>query len=203
METRLAKAISYLFHPLLVPVYIMLFLLNLNAHFSLVLPFTSKVMLVGITALTTILFPLLIIFLLYKRNLVHSFYLESREERIYPLLVIAVFYYLTYYLLKGLHISPVFSFYMLGATFLAVISLIITFYHKISLHMVGVGGLAGLITGLTLNFAVDLAYFIVLAILVSGFVGFARLKINSHKPSEIYSGFLAGASVMFLLFFLL
>ncbi len=203
METRLAKTISYLFHPLLVPLYIMLFLLNLNAHFSLVLSFTSKLMLSGITCLTTILLPLLIIFLLVKKKLVQSYYLESREERIYPLLVISVFYYLTYYLFKGVHISPVFSFYMLGATFLAILSLIITFYHKISLHMVGVGGLTGLITGLTLNFAVDLAYFIVLAILVSGFVGFSRLKVNSHKPSEIYSGFLVGASVMFLLFFLL
>jgi membrane-associated phospholipid phosphatase len=38
-------------------------------------------------------------------------------------------------------------------------------------------------------------------ILVCGLVGYIRLKTNSHKPSEVYAGFLVGAVVMFLLFF--
>lgn len=203
METKIARVISYFFHPLMIPLYILLFLLNVNTFFSPGLDFSFKLILLGVICLTTILFPLLIIFLLYKKKLVRSLFLESREERIYPILIIAIFYYLTYYLMKGIRISPIFSYYMLGATFLAILALIITFYRKISLHMLGIGGMSGLILGLAFNLSLNMVYFLLPAIFVSGITGFARLKLNSHKPSEIYSGFLVGAVIMFFLFFLI
>ena len=92
---------------------------------------------------------------------------------------------------------------MLGATILAILALLITFYRKISLHMMGTGGLSGLILGLAINLSMNMLGFILLAIFISGITGFARLKLESHKPSEIYSGFLVGALVMFLLFYLI
>jgi len=57
--------------------------------------------------------------------------------------------------------------------------------------------------GLTFNLSLDLVYFLLTVLLLSGLVGFARLQTNSHKPSEIYTGFLVGAVVMFFLFFLI
>lgn len=203
METRIARFISYLMHPLLVPLYILALLLYGNSFLSPGLSYSFKLTLIGLICLTTILFPHLFIYLLYRKKLVHSLFLETSEERIYPLLIIAIFYYLTYYLLKGIRISPVFSYYMLGATFLAILALIITFYSKISLHMLGAGGMTGLILGLAFNLSNGICYFLVGTILVSGITGFARLKVNSHKPSEIYAGFLVGAIVMFVLFFLI
>ena len=202
MEAKLARVISYLFHPLLMPFYIFLFLLNVNAFFSSELVFSSKLTLLGIICLTTILLPLFLVYLLYRKKLVHSLFLETREERIYPILIIAIFYYLTYYLLKGIHISPVFSFYMLGATFLSILALIITFYSKISLHMLGAGGMSGLVLGLVFNLSVNVLFFVVV-IIIAGITGSARLKLNSHKSSEIYSGFLVGAVIMFFLFSLI
>jgi hypothetical protein len=202
METKLARVISYLFHPLLIPFYILLFLVNVNTFISPGLAPSFKLTLLGVICLTTILFPLLFVFLLYKKKLVRTLFLETREERIYPLLIIAIFYYLTYYVMKGIHISPVFSYYMLGATFIAILALTITLYRKISLHMLGVGGMSGLILGLSFNLSLNTIYFLLL-IVVSGVTGWARLKLDSHKPSEIYSGFLVGAVIMFFLFFLL
>lgn len=203
METRVARVISYILHPLLIPLYIFLLLLNTPVFFSPGLALSYKFTLVGTICLTTILFPLLFIFLLYKKKLIHSLFLESREERIYPILIIGIFYYLTYYLFKGIRISPVFSYYMLGATLLAIIALIITFYMKISLHMMGLGGMSGLILGLAFNLTLNMMYFLMLAILVSGMCGFARLKLDSHKPSEIYAGYLVGTAIMFLLFYVI
>jgi hypothetical protein len=203
MENRFATIISYLFHPMFAPLYMILFLLKADTFFSYMLPPKSQLILIGLVCFTTILVPVLIIYLLYRKKLVRSFFLETKEERIYPLLVISVFYYLTYYLLKGIHISPVFSLCMLGATFLAILSLIITFYIKISLHMVGIGGITGLITGLTLNLSMNLVPYIMLVVIISGMTAFSRIKLNSHKQTEVYSGFLMGAAVMFLLFFLI
>jgi len=203
MEERIAKMFTIVFHPLFVPFYMLLILLNVNTFFAMMIPVKAKLLLSGLVFLTTILLPLLIVFLLYRLKLVKSFYLQSREERIYPLLTVAVFYYITYYLLKSFPISFIFSYYMLGSTFLTILAMIISFYRKISLHMIGIGGMLGLLMGLSLNLNLDLTWFVISAIILGGFLGFARIQSNSHKPSEIYSGFLVGVSVMFLLFIFL
>src|SRR5512140_480694 len=114
MEDRIAKVVTILFHPLFVPFYMLLLLLNVNTFFAMMLPVKGKLLLSGLVFLTTILIPLLIIYLLYRLKLVKSFYLESKEERIYPLLTVAVLYYLTYYMLKSFPVSFIFSYYMLG-----------------------------------------------------------------------------------------
>jgi hypothetical protein len=202
METKLARVISFLFHPVLMPFYIFLLLLNVNAFFSAELAFSFKIYLLGFICLTTILIPVLFIYLLYRKKVVRSLFLETREDRIYPIIIITIFYYLTYYLMKGIGISPVFSFYMLGATFLSILALVITFYSKISLHMLGIGGMSGLMLGLVFSLSLNLLFFLGM-IFLSGVTGYARLKLNSHKPSEIYSGFLVGAVIMFFLFALI
>jgi hypothetical protein len=203
MEERFAKILTVIFHPLLVPFYMLLILLNVNTFFSMMIPMKAKLILMGLVFLTTVIIPLLIVFLLYRLKIVKSFLLESREERIYPLLAVAVLNYLTYYMLKSFPISPIFSFYMLGSTFLSILAMIISFYRKISLHMIGIGGMLGLLLGLSLSLKLDYTWLLIVVIIVSGLLGFARIQSNSHKPSEIYSGFLVGSGVMFLLFFFL
>lgn len=203
MEERSAKILSLIFHPLFVPFYMLLMLLNVNTFFAIMIPIKVKLLLMLLVFITSILLPLLIVYLLTRLKVVKSFYLESREERIYPLLTVAVLYYLTYYLLKSFPISFIFSYYMLGSTFLTILAMIISFYRKISLHMIGMGGMLGLLMGLSMNLGLDLTWYVVAAVILAGLLGFARVQSNSHKPSEIYSGFLVGAGIMFLLFFFL
>ena len=203
IETKLARVISVIFHPLLIPSYILMFLLNLNSLLSRSLPFSYKITLVGVVFLTTVLFPLFLTWMLYRMRIISSFFMTKREERIYPILAISVFYYLTYFLLRGIHISTIFSFYMLGASLLAILSLAANFYLKISLHMIGIGSFTGLFLGLSLNFGINLNSAIFSGILLAGITGFARLKTNSHQPAEIYSGFGMGVVVITLLTVLL
>lgn len=195
--------LSLVFHPLFIPFYMMLILLNVNTFFALAIPVKTKLILTSMVFASTILLPLLFVFILYRLKMVRSFYMEQKEERIYPLLTVAIFYYITYYLLKGFPISFFFSYYMLGSTFLTILAMIISFYRKISLHMIGMGGMFGLLMGISLNLSLDLTWFVIAAIILGGLLGFARIQSNSHKPSDIYSGFLLGAGVMFLLFIFL
>ena len=113
MEDRVARGVSYVFHPLLVPFYILLLLLHSDSNINGVIPLTSKLVLAGVMFFITILVPVTIIAFLFKIKMISSFYLEKQEERIYPLLIIGVFYYLAYYLMKGIRLSPVFSIYLL------------------------------------------------------------------------------------------
>ncbi|MCX6304668.1 MAG: hypothetical protein NT040_06855 [Bacteroidetes bacterium] len=203
IETKLARVISYLFHPLMMPCYVLVLLLNLNSFLALPLPFSYNMALFAVVFLTTVLFPLFLTWMLYRLGIIASVFMTTKEERTYPILAISVFYYLTYFLLRGIHISAIFSYYMLGATLLAIISLILNFSRKISLHMIGIGSLTGLFLGLSLNFGIDLQTEIFSGILLAGIIGFARLKTNSHQPAEIYSGFAMGVIVMTVLLTLL
>ncbi len=203
MEKKLARGISYLFHPLLIPSYTLLILLNINPFISHTIPLSYKLILAGMVLLTTFIFPLVFTWLLYHLALVSSFFLVRKEERTYPILAISIFYYVSYYLLKGIHVSTIFSYYMLGATLLSILALVVNFYFKISLHMIAAGSFTGLFLGLSLNFGINLQAEVLSAIILAGIVGYARLESNTHKPAEIYSGFALGVIVMTLLIILL
>jgi len=197
------RVISTLFHPLLIPVYLLFILLNSTNLFHFLIPWHLQLILIGITLLTSLFFPLMVAIFLYRMRVISTLIMDHREERIYPILSVAIFYYITYYLLKGVHVSVLFSYYMLGATLLSIAALVINFYSKVSLHMIGMGSGVGLFLGLTLNTGINFTLPLVVAIFLSGVVGFARLSSNAHKPAEIYTGFLMGVGVITFLMILL
>jgi hypothetical protein len=196
MEMKIARMISYLFHPLMVPCYILVLLLNINNNAAILVPLNYKLMISGVVLLMTVILPLCFTWLLIKLQYISSVYMNTRDERVYPIISLAVFYYATYYLLKEVHIAAIFSYYMLGATLIAILTLIINFYRKISLHMLAMGSFTGLFLGLSLQFGINFTPEIIIGILLAGVVGYARLKSNAHQPSEIYSGFLTGVVIL-------
>lgn len=201
MESRIAKFISYILHPVLMPAYSLLLLFNLKSFFNFELEFKSKLILLGFVLITTVVFPLLIVLLMKRQGFIQSYAMETRQERRFPYLITAIFYFLTYNMFRQMHLPDMYIFSMMGATSLLVIVVIVNLWWKISTHMVGLGGVFGLITGLSLKLGIDMIFIIASIMLVSGIVGYARLKSGSHKPAEIYSGFLTGAIVMFAIFY--
>jgi len=199
MENQFARGVSYLLHPLLIPSYILLLLLNATEIIPLDIPGSFQLILLGIVFLTTFLFPLFLAYLLFRLGMISSFFLPVKEERTYLILTVAVFYYITYYLLKGNPLSAIFSYYMLGATLLSILALIVNFYFRISLHMIGLGSLTGLFLGLSFKYGINFYGIIVGSIVLAGITGFSRLKLMAHAPAEIYYGFLLGLSVLTML----
>lgn len=201
MENRIAKIISYIFHPVFMPAYSLLLLFNLKSFFNFELEFKSKLILLGFVLITTVVFPLLIVLLMKRQGFIQSYQVETRQERRFPYLITAIFYFLTYNMFRQMHLPDMYIFSMMGAAALLVIVIIVNPWCKISTHMVGMGGVFGLITGLSLKLGIDMTFIIAAIMLVSGIVGYARLKSCSHKPAEIYTGFLTGAVVMFAIFY--
>jgi hypothetical protein len=201
MLQKISRIISYIFYPLFIPFYSFLILLNDNGYYSRRIPLKGKLILEGILLVMTVLLPLISCLFLWKKKMIRSIFLETREERIYPLIIVAIFYYTSYYLLKGIHVSAVYSYFMLGTTFLVICALVISFFHKISLYMISLGSLLGVLFGLTLGHGADLTSLIMIVLFITGIIATARLAEKSHKPSEIYSGLLTGFIIMFLLFY--
>ena len=144
MNRKTSLILSVLFHPVLMPVIAMgLMIFGDPIVHAMLSPKMTAIML-SLVFLLTVLGPLVMVYLIYRLGLIRSFYMRSRDERAIPLLVIALFYYLTYYLLKGMYLPQLFHMYMLGATLMIIILIVFNFFRMVSLHMAGIGALTGL-----------------------------------------------------------
>ncbi|NQT77622.1 MAG: hypothetical protein HQ565_07905 [Bacteroidetes bacterium] len=199
MEVRIARIISVIFHPLLIPTFIIAVLINLNVFFALVIPGDAKWRIIALVFMTSALFPLIILYGMYRLKLVKNLMMESKEDRIYPYIASTMFFFLAYYMIWKINISPVYYYCLLGASILAVLTLIINMFWKISAHMVSMGAVLGAFIGLQSILLIDLLWQISVTILLSGFVGFARLRAGSHTQAQIYGGYILGFFVMILL----
>jgi hypothetical protein len=196
METRIAKVLSVLFHPLIVPTYIFTLLLSLNAHFALILPLQAKGFLLGIILISTCIFPLLLVLLFKYTGKLMSLEIESRQERNLSLAIAGIFYYLSWWMLRQMHFSPVFQLFMIGTFYVLICTIFINLFWKISLYMVAAGGATGVLISLSLLLTQPVQTIIFITILVSGIIGFARLTLKTHNPAQVYLGWIVGLVVM-------
>lgn len=200
MEKRIAQVISVVFYPLFVPSYAFAILLTMPAYFSALMPTSSKWLVIGLVFFTTCILPTLFFIVMIKSGIVSTTYLSKREDRTLPYIVSIIFFYLTYYMLKRLQIPAVYYYFVIGATLLNILVMGINFLWKISSHMASIGALAGMIVGLSYFLGTSYFGIIAISILVSGLIGFARLKLQAHTPAQIYAGFILGFFTIFVLF---
>lgn len=201
MLRKLAHTISALFHPLLMPTLGLLFALFSGTFFSL-LPYEAKRLIVIVVAINTFALPLLMIPLFYRFGIIKSIQMHNNRERILPLAFTLIPYLFTYYFLQKLPLPNLISNFVLGASFAILISLILSIWWKISIHMVGIGGLAGFIFAFSYISIVDVVIYIIITFLIAGIIAWARLALNSHKPSQVYTGFITGWTIVMMVIFL-
>lgn len=186
-----AKIISYLLHPLLIPLVGVLIIYNSGLY----LPFSHTkaiALLLLVLGISTVLIPLsLIPFFLYQK-IISSIEMKDNRERIVPLLFTTIIYYVTYLLLLRLNVTSIIPGFLLAIACTLVVTTIVTYYIKISMHMAGIGGLAGLLVYISLEYYINIIIFLLPVIVLSGILGTVRLILNAHKHSEIYLGWFIG-----------
>jgi membrane-associated phospholipid phosphatase len=111
-----------------------------------------------------------------------------------------IFYLAAYFLIRKLPVSAVYQRFLFGACLSILLVLAVSYFWKISTHLVGWGGLTGLILILSLRFHTDLMLLLIISLLLSGSVAFARLKLDAHTPMQVYTGFLLGLLTMVIVF---
>lgn len=203
MERRIAQITSYIFHPLLMPFYMMLIVFSLNTYISSIIKFDYKLIVLGYVFLITFIFPVVMVFVFKKMKLVQSLQMENRQERTLPYLTVIIFYYSLYYLMKSAGMPSFYLLVFLAIILLTIICFFINFKFKISIHTMAIGALTGVLIGLSVRLNISLLSLLVGIIVVSGLVGFARLTLNAHKSIEVYSGYLLGLGFMLGVFYFL
>ena len=147
--------------------------------------------------ISTCIMPLSLLPLFLQLKMIKSFQMESPRERLFPVFITGVFYFMGYLLLKKMSVPPMLGNFILSSWLAVLLAVIITFFWKISMHMIAIGGVTGVIMALALRFHIDLTFWISLLILASGILGAARLHQGAHNPSQIYTGYLLGFIIVF------
>jgi len=192
-----SKVLSTLFHPLLIPTIGLFLIFNLGGHFAY-LPFEHKRAVYIIVLLSTCALPLTLIPLFLLTGIIKSVYMRERKERIFPTLATGGFYLLGYFFLSKIEIVPAFiQAFMLATIVTICIALAITFFWKISMHMIGIGGLTGALLALSLRFDLDIWIAFSCVLLISGLLGSSRLYLKAHTPLQVHAGFALGSSIVF------
>jgi hypothetical protein len=155
----------------------------------------NLVLIYGILIFSTIILPLTSIFWLMQKGKVSSLEMSNHKERSLPLFKTVIWMSFGYYLLQNLlFYTPILKAELLGAILIILLASIISKFWKISLHLLGIGGVVGVFIALQIIYG-NFLYLLILFILLSGLLGVARIKQKAHNYAQVYAGFIVGLSV--------
>jgi hypothetical protein len=194
------RSFSYIFHPLLIPVYATLFYFFVTWNY-----FNGpEVYLIFVQVLIlTVLLPISIFYLLRSLGRIQSKMILDKKERKLPLALYALLLVmLTQYSLKGVPL-PELYYYFIGILISNVAALAFVLAgQKASLHMVGIASLTLFIISISAYYNMRFIVIIALAVLCCGFVASSRLLAKAHSGGELMLGTLLGAVPQIGLWFL-
>ena len=208
MLRLLAHILSFAFHPLLMPTYMLILLLLVNPYLFSVRSIWDQTPLILLVFLSTFALPAFGVLLMKFLGMVRSLHLRSRQERIGPYILTGIFYLWVFINFKNDgRIPREFTAFMLGATIALFLAFFLNNFVKISAHAAGMGGLLAMVvitlmlfdydsfaleTALFGTFRISMSALLMFVILCCGAVGSARLYLRAHELPEVVGGYLIG-----------
>jgi len=206
MSARVAYIVSVIFHPLLLPSGVVALLLYLSPTLVMVGNKEIRLFLLQIAFSFTFLLPLIFMLTMKVLKVIDSLHLPDRRQRRLPFVVISLMYlmtaYLYHYLSTRLQIDERFLLTFLGICVSLVVLTIITFFYKISAHVLAISGVFGGMLAMALRYKeVMLATPLAITAVCVGLVITARLSLKAHSYQEVlwacFAGFLLNFAIIF------
>jgi len=198
MEKKTATFLTYLLHPLLAPIAGIIILTRSGTYVADLKPEIINLIILIVVTLTLVFPVCLVPFYLYFK-MIRQIEIPERQERIVPMIITLVAYLGAWFLIRRLPVSQLYSRFLLAACISLLTALVISLSWKISLHMIGLGGLTGLVLALSQKLGVDMMMVLLLLIILSGLAGYTRLRLNVHSGLQVLAGFLTGLTVSYFL----
>jgi len=188
-----AKIISYILHPLFIPVYIFFWLtIRFPIHFDNITPTALTFKTVSIF-LNATFFPAFAVFLLWRLKFIETIFLRTEKDRIIPYMITMIFYWWMWYLSRNFTDQPeVLKFFYFGIFLNTVFGLVINNFIKISMHAMGAGSFVAFMILTCIIYQTSLGVDILIATILAGLICTSRLMLNHHSTAEIYTGLFVG-----------
>ena len=203
MLKNLATFFSWIFQPLMMPLYGAVIFVNLPYYAFLLMPDRMVYFVLICNLLFTAFLPACMILLMYRLKLINTLQLDDREDRKYPIIFTACFHFANFYLLTKIDLPAPYYLFLLAGLFSILTTLLVTWVWKISLHMTGIGALCGAMLFCGILWQIDVRILLALLFLVAGITATSRLILKAHTPGQLVAGFAAGCLPQLLLFFFL
>lgn len=197
---QLAKILSAIFSPFFAPILAFFWLFFFS--YLRLYPLGYKCFLLITIFFFTILLPRLCIYLIQRVNRWTGWQASHRHHRHLPYLITLFCYGCCLYSLIALNAVMFFRGIIMGSLAAQVICALINIRWKISTHMVGIGGLVGVILAFSHIFQYNPLWATCGLLLLSGMLGTSRMLLRQHTLSQVIVGFLVGllCALVFLLF---
>lgn len=189
-----AQIVSWIFHPLFVPVYVTAFFVYVHPYAYAGFDSRRKIFTVLSVAFNIAFLSGFAVFLMRQLGLIQSMFLRTQRERIIPYSVAIIFYFWTWYVFHNQSDnSPFLTKFLLGA-FLAVCGAwMFNIRFKISMHTTAMGAMVVFFLLFAFADAYPSGAYIAIPLLVAGLVTTARFIVSDHQNAEIYTGLIVGA----------
>ncbi len=184
------RTISYLFHPLFIPIVGTLAYFILTPKYSPLEVQSGNVLPIFIL---TVIIPIISYLILTNIGVVQSVFTPSAKERRYPLYIIILLLLMVLYKVIPNNYTIELYYFFVGLIGAAFASLVLLFFNfKASLHVVGMASIFMYLICLSVHFEINVTLAISLLMLATGLVASARLYLGNHNKAEIGMGFLIG-----------
>ncbi len=197
-----AHIISYVFHPLFVPTYFMLYLISVMPYeFVGITQWQLQLKVFSIFWLTAF-FPAFAVFLLWKLKFSESIFLRTQKERVIPYVITMFFYWWMYYLSRTFTDQPIaLKFFYFGIFIASSLGLIANNFLKVSLHAIGISGLLMAVLLTNLHYSLNAFLWVAITAIVTGVVISARMIVSDHTKQELVLGFAIGGLTQLAAYF--
>lgn len=188
-----AQFISYVLHPIFVPIYVITFLVFIHPSYFSGIDERARWQTVLISIVNLVAFPLISVLLLKAVGFIDSVFLRTRKDRIIPYMACGIFFFWAYTVFKKQEFyPPIMASFILGVFLAASAGLIANIYFKISMHTIGMGGWLGIFIVIAYSNTMLMTWPIALVLLLTGLVTTARLLVSDHTQKDVYVGLLVG-----------
>ncbi len=195
---KFSKFISYFFHPINFPIIgtILFFLFIPEFIFK-----PQEHLIIAVIFIGTYIFPILLLWLLKRFEMIKSYHMVNIEERKFPLLLfISISFIIGHWLYKSTIVDILALFFFGYGLSLICISIFLYLKIKISLHTLGVSGLIGFLIYFSYFYKINIITILATLFVLLGVVGSARLKLRAHQLNEVLLGGVIGIASQFVVY---
>lgn len=189
--TKLAKIFSYILHPAFMPL-IGIYIIFHSGIYETDVPWEFEKYTYLIVALFSILLPFSILPIFVYWKIISNLELSDRKERIIPLSITSLCLVMLHIFIARIIPIRIITSFTFSVAAISILLFGINMFAKISMHLLGIGGITGLIIALTFEYNIHPFFWLAIVILIAGIAATSRLILKAHTVFQVSIGYALG-----------
>ena len=192
-ETKLmkpARIFTQIFSPFYAPIWALLWLLFFSTYRFI--PLKARLVILLIVVIFTVVIPKATLYLFRKGLNLSRWQFDMRSNRHIQYVITFISTLTCVILLRRWTVFDFLYGVLIAALVAEVVCLIVNVWWKISVHMVSIGGLAGLVGAFSSRFGFDPVWPVCTIIMLGGLMGSSQMLLRQHDLIQVVVGFFVG-----------